>query len=63
MPTCYVMLARCKILVVIGAVIMCIPLTLAVGSDEYCSKDNDAVECNDSSLINSLPRYAKKQIY
>ena len=56
MPTCYVMLARCKIIVVVGTVILCIPLTLAVGSVEYCSKDRDTVECNESSLIKSLPR-------
>jgi peptide-O-fucosyltransferase len=57
MPMCYVMLARCKTFVVVGTVILCIPLILAVGSVEYCSKDRDAVECNESSLIKSLPRY------
>jgi len=42
--------------VVVGTVILCIPLTLVVGSVEYCSKDRDAAECNESSLIKSLPR-------
>jgi hypothetical protein len=56
MLTCYVMLSGCKIFVVIGTVILCVPLTWAVGSFEYCSKDRDTVECNESSVIKSLPR-------